>query len=128
MTLILRGVYEADFRQTELSILEAMHELQKTELRPGETWAFRSKSGNQVLFVLHRGQIECPRSRQDFVDSRRLRLRHGTWSMEMIQNYAESVGLHLQGIKRAEEIWGARRQKQTATVVSIVRAARQKTA
>lgn len=103
--LRLKFIAEADFRKSEATIWQekaAAGEL--PPLRPGEVVCFISTNRRQIVFVQAprewhtASSLDC----QVFA-SRRLRLTRGGWNPLMLKNYAEEVGLVLDGLRRFEE-------------------------
>lgn len=64
-----------------------------------------SKTESQVMFVYQPTEIELrPGRKSEVLRSIRLRLRgKGAWNPYMIANYAEEVGIKLEGIKTFQE-------------------------
>lgn len=62
---------------------------------------FVSKTGNQIEFVYNAVDIDGDGSRIALL-SAKCRLTRGGWNPLMLQNYAESVGLHLENIRSFE--------------------------
>ena len=110
--LRLKGVIACSFSRSEATNLNLYRTTPSFpgDLKKGEAFLFISKTGNQIIFVFHAVELEEENGKmREVIDSRRLRLPHGaTWHPYMLQNYAESVGLHLVGIKRFEEIYKER--------------------
>jgi len=106
--LRLKGVIQCSFQRSEATNLAMFRQEghYPGNLKKGEAFLFIAKTGNQVLFVFRDPTIEFDgeKTARRVIDSRRLRLDGGTWSPYMLQNYAESVGLHLVGIKRFEQV------------------------
>jgi hypothetical protein len=83
-------------------------------LKAGETFLFISKTGNQVVFIFRDPEVDFNGVSRRVVDSRRLRLGSGTWNPYMLQNYANSVGIKLEGIKSFEQIHEERKAAKRA--------------
>ena len=101
----------ADFRKASSTTYE---ELVKAKHFPGpprkgECYLLVSKSGNQMVWILNvtnvTGKSFTPTK---MYDTRRWRLKGGTWSHHMLENYANSVGITLVGRKRLEDAWASR--------------------
>lgn len=109
--LRLKGVVACDFSRSEATNLNLYRREAHFpgELQPGEAFLFVARSGNQVLFLFSGQQVDFAGVLRQVTDSRRLRLGKGSWSPYMLQNYANSVGLELVGIKRFEQIYASRR-------------------
>lgn len=80
------------------------------DLAVGEAFLFIAKGNDQVLFVFADHEVMFGDTPRRVTDSRKLRLGAGTWSPYMLQNYANAVGLNLQGIKRFEEVYAERKK------------------
>ena len=112
-TVRLRGVVlHADFRKNESTLWDAWFKKHKTKLRANEVVLFVSGSREQLLFVQRVSEIDGARVRGKVLDTRRWRIAGGTWSPDMLQNYANEVGLHFEGIKRFEELYAERRLRK----------------
>jgi len=101
--------FDVDFRKNEWTNYQEFKKSKKFpgELANNEAILFVSKSRNQLIWVLNIFEDE-----KIIVDSRRWRIFGGTWEPLMLQNYAESAGLHLVGLRRFEEIYAAHREKR----------------
>jgi len=104
----LRAVLTADFRKNELTnYVEACERFpQLKELGPHDVVALHSQSGGQVVFVYAPMEVEPANGRtRKVLRSERVRLTegHGQWSELMIADYAERVGIRLEGIKKFAE-------------------------
>ena len=107
--LRLKAVIQCSFIRSEATNLNLFRETAyfPGELADGEAFLFISLMGNQVIFVFRNPinfEDDVDGTILQVVDSRRLRLDNGFWNPHMLQNYAESVGLHLVGIKRFEQV------------------------
>jgi len=104
----LRAVLTADFRKNEMTnYVEACERFpQLKELGPHDVVAFHSQSGGQVVFVHGFLEVEPANGRtRRVLRSERVRLTdaHASWSELMIADYAERVGIRLEGIKKFAE-------------------------
>lgn len=113
----LKAIIMCSFQRSEKTNLALFREDRHYpgDLQEGEAFLLVSKMGNQVIFIF-RGPstIEitgAPRTWK-VLDSRRLRLEGGTWSPYMLQNYANSVGINLVGLKRLEQIMEDRKNRK----------------
>lgn len=105
----LRLVLQADFRLNDQSLVIAALKAESVDLTTNDVVCFFSGRGNQVLFVWKPQEISLEKfgarkGTATVYRSERLRLSNSTWSPDMIQNYANQVGITLDGIKRFEEI------------------------
>jgi len=109
----LRLVQEADFRTTEIGIFQAATKKEQIDLGPNDVLVFVSIKRNQVLFIWRPYTVDLTkfgtwrRGEATVFRSERLRLDRSTWSPTMIQNYAEAVGLQLDGLRRFEDVMAA---------------------
>lgn len=101
----LKAVEIVDFRLSEwTNFVEWQKTNPEIELGKDDVVCFLSLQKTQVVFVsaLIRGETdqgkECT-----LLPSRRLRIQGGGWSPFMIKNYADEVGIELQGLKRLED-------------------------
>jgi len=96
----LRLIERVDFRKSELSnYLEHVKDKDK-KLGKDDVALFISQSGNQLVFVYGFTDMD---EKKKVLRSERLRITGGTWNPLMLQNYAERVGLHLDGLRRFEQ-------------------------
>jgi len=104
--LRLKGVVQCSFARSEATNMRLYRQTGHFpgELERGEAYLFVAKGQNQVLFLFADVQVDFDGVSRQVIDSRKLRLAKGTWSPYMLQNYANSVGLELVGIKRFEQI------------------------
>jgi hypothetical protein len=90
----LRRIEEASFNCSEKTLFMNLTNKVRNDLKGNDAVCFVSKGGNQMLFVW--------RQAGEILASVRLRLLHGTWDPLMLQNYANEVGLELEGLPRFE--------------------------
>jgi len=102
----LRYIERADFRKSEQTNFVEVQRRQKLELGAKDVVMLISTKGNQLVFVHGFDQYQNGVTRQ-ILRSERLRLTSGTWNPLMLANYAESVGIKIDGIKRFEEHYKA---------------------
>lgn len=116
MRLRLRQIFkDVDFRFSELTIYEKYTPVQVREsLRPGDAALFISRSGSQLLWVLHYGEMAAQKTQRTVIQSMKLRVSGGYWNPLMLQNYANEIGIELEGIKRFEELFGEQRDRKRA--------------
>lgn len=115
MRLKLRAIVsDADFRKNEATLYEEFKASRSYpgKLRANECFLFLSKSRNQLLWFFSDVRMTDGWTKQIAVyDSRRWRIKSGTWHPFMLANYAADVGIELVGIKRFEEIHDERRRR-----------------
>ena len=106
-SLKLKAVVECSFRRSEMTNLDLFRGDKSFpgDLTGNEVFMFVSRMGNQVVFIFNdinvmEGDKECR-----LIDSRRLRLGKGRFNPLMLQNYANSVGLDLAGLRRYEDVY-----------------------
>ncbi len=105
---------DADFRKSEMTNYDALRKSRRFpgELKKNEVYLMVSKSGNQLVWILNTAQVSVNGHSDavcEVVDSRRWRLRSGTWSPHMLENYANAVGISLSGFKRLEDAYSRRK-------------------
>ena len=105
----LKRVEVTDFRVNERTMLEAvMAKPDAPQLGADDCVCFISRLGTQLVFVGRPEQIELGTRKRTIISSRRLRLDGGQWNPLMLSNYAEAVGLKLDGLKKFEDHFAAR--------------------
>lgn len=108
-------VQDVDFRCNELTVYERYRasKAYAGDLGRNEACLFVSCSGNQLLWVLSYEPnvlvLKTPRRR---IETLRMRVSGGYWNPLMLANYAEKVGIELDGIKRFEEIFETKKKQQ----------------
>lgn len=120
-TVRLRRVAQADFRKNEKTMFESLPAKVRKSLKLNDAVCFISGTGNQIVFVYGFTEVGTTKPsnpiykprRYGIVTSVRLRLTGSNWNPLMLQNYAESCGIELIGIKRFEEHY-AKLRKETA--------------
>jgi len=98
----LKYIERADFRKSELTNFFA---LKRRSLKPGEVACLVSSTGLQIVFVYAPGHVHGGPEDPDreVLRSEKLRLTSGgRWNPMMLGNYAQQVGLDLEGIKLFE--------------------------
>lgn len=111
----VKRIYAADFRKSIRTLYNEVKKSRKLWMGPledGEAYVFVSTSGNKICFVTgerevvtHPGTIyEAKRMLLDF---RGWRIEGGTFSPNMLEDYANAVGLTL-GKKTFAEQWEER--------------------
>jgi hypothetical protein len=112
MKLRLKGIFqEVDFRYNELSIYERYRKDRSFQGDPklGETYLFVSTSGNQLLWVLrYEDKVLVHKTMRKRIETLRFRVSGGSWNPLMLANYAEEIGITLEGIRKFEEIYAAK--------------------
>lgn len=93
----------ADFRQNEQTLWDTAKQKHKLTLGKNECALFISRSGNQAVFIVRTSEIQGKRNVYSVTESRRWRLSGGTWSDDMLEDYANAVGLHLAGFETFEQ-------------------------
>jgi hypothetical protein len=109
----LKLVQEVDFRKSEQMNFEEVMKKEQLVLGPNDVVAFYSRRGNQVAFIWRPTAINFADygkrpGTATVVRSLRLRLSNRTWDPMMLQNYANDVGLVLEGLRRFEVIVGGK--------------------
>jgi hypothetical protein len=110
----LRLVVTADFRKTEATNwdeLRAAYDKSRgaepgtipPDVKKGEVVLMLSTLRNQLVFVYPPYEAQFNGTTVKIVASRRLRIEGGRFDPRMLANYAEDVGLRLEGMKRYEE-------------------------
>jgi hypothetical protein len=104
--LRLKGVVQCSFVRSEATNLRLYRQGKHFpgELESGEAYLFVAKGNDQVLFLFADSHVDFSGVSRRVIDSRKLRLGGGSWNPYMLQNYANSVGLNLVGIKRFEQV------------------------
>lgn len=101
--LKLKRVSLGDFRRSEATLYEALPVAER-KLRGEEAILFVSGVGNQMAFVWAPVKAIGQTGRETvIIRSAKLRLTSGTWSPLMLENYANALGLELDGFKRLEK-------------------------
>jgi hypothetical protein len=102
----LRLVYRANFQRSEATNYASAVAENKLALGKDDVVCLVSLKGDQLVFVWKPLQIEDgARGRErHIVSSQRLRLTGGVWNPLMLANYAERVGLQLDGLRKFEQI------------------------
>lgn len=120
----LRAMTVGDFRKSERTNAEEFLKRHPIQLQPDDAILFINSDGSQLLFILGLTEITAESGMKfRVVDSRRWRLLGSSWSAEMLQDYAHSVGLHLRGIRSFREIMDARERQRRGIVENEVKAA-----
>ena len=132
MKLRLKGiVQDCDFRFNELSVYEKFRKTKSFQGDPGltEAYLFISKGETQLLWVLryendmwwdqHKYLAAVPKGKEPRLKRRRiqslkLRVSGGRWHPLMLANYANEVGIDLDGIKKFEEVYDSRHPLKVA--------------
>jgi hypothetical protein len=117
ITVTLTEVREVAFNRSELSMLDSLPKASREALANtpySGAVCFVSKLGNQLRFVWHENEADPKRTgggRRATMYAN-LRLDSGTWSGEMLGEYARRVGLHLVGIKSYTEWYEDNRKRK----------------
>jgi len=107
----LKYIAHADFRKSErTNFLELKKARKLPKLGKGDVVLLVSLSENQCVFVygFTAFDAECNDGRERHVEicrSERLRITGSRWNPLMIRNYAERVGIKIDGLKRFEDYY-----------------------
>lgn len=110
---VLKAIkFDVDFRSSEATNYDELVKCKHFAGPPRkrEVYLMVSKSGDQLVWVLNVGGVGKNGDRRDVVDTRRWRLRRGSWSPHMLENYANSIGISLVGFKRLETSYADARE------------------
>lgn len=107
----LRLVTEVDFRKSEATNFVEVQRKEKLNLGQDDVICLLNKGRTQVVFVWKPFEMDISGlpgrfGETEVIRSTRLRLSRSTWNPLMLQNYANSVGVSLDNIKRFEVIFG----------------------
>lgn len=105
----LRLIAQVNFRKSEATNYNE-HDSAGTlppRMAPGDVVCFLSKRRDQLVFVTPRTEHRLNGHPIQVLASRRLRISGGHWEPLMLQNYADEVGLEIEGLKRYEEHYRA---------------------
>jgi hypothetical protein len=112
----LRGiVQDCDFRYNELTLFEKYRasKAYQGDLRAGEAYLLVSRTGNQLVWVLrYEPEVQVLKTKRRRIETLRFRVSGGYWNPLMLANYASEVGIELEGIKRFEEAFAARKERK----------------
>lgn len=101
----LRAIETVSFRNSERTNYDKWAKAGGT-LASGDVVLFVSLGGEQLVFVSKPVQINMTAhggvGTREVLFSQRLRVAGGTWNPLMLANYAEQVGLQLDGLPRFE--------------------------
>lgn len=97
-------IASVNFQKSEYTnLLHALKRLKKVKLKDDDVVCFISQSAKQIVFVWRPNSVMNGKQRE-VIRSQRLRLPNGgTWTPTMLAEYAEQIGLKLNGIKRFAE-------------------------
>jgi hypothetical protein len=116
MKLRLKAIIQdADFRYNELNMYEQYRKTKAFTGDPGrnEAFLFVSKRGNQLVWILnYEPGVLVQKTERKRIESLRMRVSGGYWNPLMLANYALAVGIELEGIKRFEEAFAARKSRK----------------
>jgi hypothetical protein len=99
--VFLKEVVTANFSKSEATLWDEWQKSNRdTKLRKNQCVLFVSKTLRQLLYIVRVRAVEGT----TVLDSRRWRILSGEWNPQMMQNYANDVGLHFEGFKRFEEL------------------------
>lgn len=106
----IKQIVTGDFRKSARTLYDELKKNRKLfqgDPKPGDVYVFISSSANQLIFITGEASVtNWPGSRheaeQTILDYRTWRIKNGTLSPLMLENYANKVGLSL-GLKTLEE-------------------------
>ena len=119
LKLRLKLIATVNFTYSEAeNFKDVMKKNPGVHLGPGDVVLLQSQSGGQMVFMyrpvdLNFETMECAGARRGGATaykSVRLRLSRSTWNPLMLQDYANEVGLELEGLRRFAEIMGETKQ------------------
>lgn len=122
----LKLIVSVNFQRSEAENFQAvMKKHPHLDLGPNEVVCMVSLARNQMVFMYRREEVELVgygqrRGTADLYRSERLRLSRSTWDHRMLQNYANQLGIQLDGFRRFEEIFP--HLKEAENVININRA------
>lgn len=101
----MKRIETVSFARSEATNLaKTLTEKEHEALGKDDVVLFVSKGGGQLVFVWGWENFEMDgRPEREVLRSERLRLKRGTWNPLLLANYAEEVGIKLDGLKRFEE-------------------------
>lgn len=104
MRLRLKAIrYDCDFRKSEVTLFQEFQRDPKfkdiSALQTSETFLFVSCRHDQLVWLMNVGQYTNNGRDAWIVDSRKWRIRGGTWNPLMLGDYAKAVGIELVGIR-----------------------------
>lgn len=99
----LRYIEAVDFRKSEYHNFMDIQKRAKLDLSKDDCILLISHGGNQLIFVYGFANLQNGYSGRQVLRSERYRLLRGTWEPMMLADYAEQVGIKLEGIKKFEE-------------------------
>src|SRR4051812_20077310 len=98
-------IKEMDFRRNDQTLYRDIEK--EVTLRRNDVACLVSKTRVQILFIHRPVDVDYRGFKVDKTTvyrSIRLRLSHGTWDPLMLKDYAESVGLELQGLQGIKDV------------------------
>jgi hypothetical protein len=105
--MLLRHIATCDFRANEQTnyLLEVKKYPGLAKLGENDVVLLRSMKGDQLVFIFGFRMVNDERGRhaRRFLRSEKLRLERGRWNELMVANYAEQVGIKLDGLKKLED-------------------------
>lgn len=126
----LKLIVTVNFQRTEAENFHAaMKRNPGLELGPQDVVCMVSLSRQQIVFMYRKETIDVSgyglrKGTADVFHSERLRLSRSTFEPKMIQNYANQIGIVLDGFRRFEDIYASLGEKEN--VVDINRARKAK--
>lgn len=104
--LRLKLVADVNFQHNEAdNFNEVIKKHKVDQLGPNEVVCLKSLGGAQIVFMYRPREVDLTSGRGTAMIYRsvRLRLTRSTWNPMMLQNYANEVGLVLEGLRRFED-------------------------
>lgn len=107
----LKLMATVNFQRSEADNFQAvMKKHPHVDLGPSDVVLMISMDKSQMVFMYRKQAIDVSeygkrRGAADVYHSERIRLTRSTWDWRMLQNYAEQVGIALDGFRRFEEMF-----------------------
>lgn len=106
----LKHIAKVDFRKSEATNFDTFRRARATKavvasLGAGDLIMFINMSEDQLVFIHGFDTVSDGKQTLRVLSSRRLRISGGRWNPLRLANYAEEVGLQLDGLKRFEDYY-----------------------
>lgn len=107
----LKLMATVNFQRSEADNFQAvMKKNPGIDLGPNDVVLMVSMAKDQMVFMYRKTEIDVSqygrrRGAATVYHSERVRLDRSSWDWRMLQNYAEQVGIHLDGFRRYEELF-----------------------
>lgn len=130
----LKLIKTVNFQRTEAENLNAILKMHPDiTLGHDDVVVMVSLSKTQLVFAYRTKEIDVSqygarRGAAKVYHTERLRLDRSTFNPQMIQNYANEVGIMLEGFRRLEEQWASLKEKEHVVDLNAMRARREKQA